>query len=107
MKDDRDCGTQREQTLAGLVKRLARRLHPEDNLRVLATEYLKEQGFFSSLRTSGVMASQPVAWRYPIGGGRYAATTSEEEARRASTDGTVDPLYLASGVDLPDEGAKP
>jgi hypothetical protein len=46
--------SEREQALAGLVKRLARRLHPEDNLRVTATEYLKEQGFFNPLRTSGV-----------------------------------------------------
>lgn len=40
--------------LAGLCKRLAQRLHPEDPLRVTATDYLKEQGFFNPLRTLGV-----------------------------------------------------
>ena len=43
--------------------------------------------------------AQPVAWRYPIGGGRYAATTNEADARSASTDGTVDALgIIPSGV---------
>jgi prophage antirepressor-like protein len=50
--------TQREQALAGLVKRLARRLHPEDPLRVTATGYLQEQGFFNPLRALGVPEGQ-------------------------------------------------
>jgi hypothetical protein len=47
-----------------------------------------------------VMGTEPVAWRYPIGGGRYAATTSEADARSASTDGTVEALgIIAPGVE--------
>ncbi|MDF2461995.1 MAG: hypothetical protein K0Q43_230 [Ramlibacter sp.] len=38
--------------------------------------------------------AKPVAWRYPIRGGRYATTTNEDDARRASTDGTVDALCV-------------
>ncbi|MDP9992030.1 hypothetical protein J2W28_001058 [Variovorax boronicumulans] len=37
-------------------------------------------------------AAEVVAWRYPLGGGRYAATTNERDARSASTDGSVDAL---------------
>lgn len=50
--------TEREQTLAGLLKRCARCLPPEHATRKLATEYLKAQGFFNPLRASGVQADR-------------------------------------------------
>lgn len=45
--------------LAGLCKRLAQRLHPEDPLRVTATDYLKERGFFNPLRNAGMQGEVP------------------------------------------------
>jgi hypothetical protein len=42
--------TEREQTLAGLLKRCARCLPPDHATRKLATDYLKQQGFFNVLR---------------------------------------------------------
>lgn len=45
---------EQEQTLAFLLKRCARCLPPDHATRKLATDYLKEQGFFNVLRASGV-----------------------------------------------------
>jgi hypothetical protein len=44
--------TQREQTLAGLLKRCARCLPPDHATRKLATDYLKREGFFNVLRAA-------------------------------------------------------
>jgi hypothetical protein len=45
---------QREQTLAGLLKRCARCLPPDHATRKLATDYLRQHGYLSPLRTPGV-----------------------------------------------------
>lgn len=45
------------QTLAGLLKRCARCLPPDHGTRKIATEYLREHGFLSPLRTPGVQAA--------------------------------------------------
>lgn len=52
---------------------------------------------------AGVLGPVAVAWRYPIGGGRFAATVDEDDAYRASTDGAVEALgVIPAGVNLPD-----
>lgn len=48
---------QREQTLAGLLKRCARCLPPDHATRKLATEYLRQQGYLSPLRAAGVQGT--------------------------------------------------
>jgi hypothetical protein len=46
-------------TLAGLLKRCARCLPPEHTTRKLATDYLRQQGYLSPLRTAGVDVPAP------------------------------------------------
>lgn len=52
--------TEHEQTLVGLLKRCVRCLPPEHATRKLATDYLKQQGFFNVLRDDVKGVALPV-----------------------------------------------
>jgi hypothetical protein len=106
---------QREQTLAGLLKRCARCLPPDHATRKLATDYLRQQGYLSSPLALGVngtpaadlrmltpeeFAQQLYRASWPadklLGWGALGETERESWRRVAR---------FAAGVDLPD-GAK-
>lgn len=48
--------------------------------------------------------SEARAWLYPIGGGRYAATTDESAARSASTDGSYHALVVGAALSASEKG---
>jgi hypothetical protein len=87
--------SEREQTLAGLLKRCARCLPPDHATRKLATAYLRQHGYLSPLRTDGVTETPPAAAPRVI--------TRDDDC---SHSGALHPTPPAAGVNAADGETK-